>query len=170
MQQQFGRCLGPYAAGMRLALVMPVLHLGSCLRCATLLVPLATCLCSFVRRIGYVPLLAWGWLGTVVPHRVGGPACCPCTMHPSCHPACTAPPCLLAPRRRPAEPGLAHRCPLAQVPMHVVVGKPIPVERNAAPNSKEVQRTLQRYIQELCRIFEQYKAAAGHPHATLTIV
>ncbi|KAL4448933.1 hypothetical protein ABPG77_007650 [Micractinium sp. CCAP 211/92] len=80
---------------------------------------------SFVRRIGYVPLLAWGWLGTVVPHRV---------------------------------------------PMHVVVGKPIPVERNAAPNSKEVQRTLQRYIQELCRIFEQYKAAAGHPHATLTIV
>lgn len=54
--------------------------------------------------------------------------------------------------------------------MHVVVGKPIPVQRSAAPDSKEVQRTLQRYIQELSRIFEQYKAAAGHPHATLTIV
>ncbi|KAL4422738.1 hypothetical protein ABPG75_008935 [Micractinium tetrahymenae] len=80
---------------------------------------------SFVRRIGYVPLLACGWLGTAVPH---------------------------------------------QVPMHVVVGKPIRVQQNAAPSPEEVQRTLQRYIAELSRIFQQYKAAAGHAQATLTVV
>lgn len=54
--------------------------------------------------------------------------------------------------------------------MHVVVGRPIPVQQSAAPGPEEVQRTLQQYIQELCRIFEQYKAAAGHPHASLTVV
>lgn len=80
---------------------------------------------SFIRRVGYVPMLMWGWFGTALPHRV---------------------------------------------PMHVVVGRPIPVPRQADPDPEEVQRVLQQYISELQRIFEEHKEAAGHPRARLTVL
>ena len=53
--------------------------------------------------------------------------------------------------------------------MFVVVGKPIEVPQREAPGPEEVQLYLQRYIAALQAIFEQHKAAAGHPGATLTV-
>jgi 2-acylglycerol O-acyltransferase 2 len=81
--------------------------------------------CSFVRRIGYVPLIAWGVLCTTMPHKV---------------------------------------------PMHIVVGKPIELPHRADPSPAEVRRYLEQYIDALVSLFERHKAAAGHPHATLTII
>ena len=53
--------------------------------------------------------------------------------------------------------------------MHVVVGKPIEVPQRDAPGPEAVQQYLQRYIAAIQEIFEQHKAAAGHPRATLTV-
>ncbi|EFN51306.1 hypothetical protein CHLNCDRAFT_10860, partial [Chlorella variabilis] len=80
---------------------------------------------SFVRRIGYVPMFVWGYLGSAVPY---------------------------------------------QVPMHLVVGKPIHVPHRADPSPEEVWQHLEQYIAALAGIFERHKAAAGHPDATLTII
>ncbi|KAI7845398.1 hypothetical protein COHA_001103 [Chlorella ohadii] len=83
-----------------------------------------TAMSSVVRRIGYVPMLVWGWLGTALPHAV---------------------------------------------PMHVVIGRPIAVPQEADPSPETVQRYLKQYIAAIEGLFERYKAAAGHPAATLTV-
>jgi len=53
--------------------------------------------------------------------------------------------------------------------MHVVIGRPIAVPREADPSPETVQRYLQQYIAAIEGLFERYKAAAGHPAATLTV-
>jgi hypothetical protein len=54
--------------------------------------------------------------------------------------------------------------------MHIVVGKPIELPHRADPSPAEVRRYLEQYIDALVSLFERHKAAAGHPHATLTII
>lgn len=78
-----------------------------------------------MRRLRYVPMLVWGWLGTALPH---------------------------------------------QIPMTVVVGKPIEVPQRDSPSAEEVQAFLQRFIDATDDIFRRHKAAAGYPDATLTIL
>ena len=53
--------------------------------------------------------------------------------------------------------------------MHVVIGQPIEVPREANPSPETVQRYLQCYIAAIEGLFEQHKAVAGHPTATLTV-
>lgn len=53
--------------------------------------------------------------------------------------------------------------------MHVVIGRPITVPKEANPSPETVQRYLQQYIAAIEGLFERYKAAAGHPAATLTV-
>ncbi|EFN52435.1 hypothetical protein CHLNCDRAFT_138958 [Chlorella variabilis] len=79
---------------------------------------------SFVRRIGYVPMLVWGWCGSFMPR---------------------------------------------QVPMCIVVGRPIPVPRIEHPTHEQTDKYLQLFIAEMERLFREHKEAAGHGHATLTI-
>lgn len=59
--------------------------------------------------------------------------------------------------------------PALQMPLNIVVGRPIEVPQRADPSAEEVERYLQQYIAAIERIFEQHKAAAGHPAAKLTI-
>jgi len=54
--------------------------------------------------------------------------------------------------------------------MHIVLGRPIELPQRTDPSAEEVQAALQRFITELQGLFERHKAAAGHPHATLTVV
>ncbi|KAL4854850.1 Diacylglycerol O-acyltransferase 2D [Chlorella vulgaris] len=79
----------------------------------------------FVRRIGYMPMLVWGWCGSFMPK---------------------------------------------QVAMTVVIGKPIPVPKIEHPTPEQVSEYLQRFISEMERLFSEHKEAAGHPHATLTVI
>lgn len=95
---------------------------------------------------------------------------------PNCHSAC-------AQRRLTGAPGFnspsTHAQGLtlpffllvacAQVPMHVVIGRPIQVPTEADPSQETVQRYLQQYIAAIEGLFERYKAAAGHADATLTV-
>ena len=97
---------------------------------------------AFVRRIGYVPLWAWGWAGSFMPKQVrAGAAGCP--------PAAPA-----VPRRVPTQAlphALVHEQPLLhpprsppapprQVPMYIVVGRPIPVPRVEQPTPEQARR------------------------------
>nr|AID16200.1 diacylglycerol acyltransferase type 2 [Ettlia oleoabundans] len=79
---------------------------------------------SIVRRLGYVPMIVWGWMGSFMPK---------------------------------------------QVPMYIVVGKPIPVPTVEEPTQEQVEEYLQRFISEMERLFAEHKEAASHPHASLTI-
>ncbi|KAL4421076.1 hypothetical protein ABPG77_001371 [Micractinium sp. CCAP 211/92] len=79
---------------------------------------------SFVRRIGYVPMLIWGWCGSFMPK---------------------------------------------QVPMYIVVGKPITVPRIEEPTQEQVEEYLGKFITSMERMFKEHKKAAGHENATLTI-
>ena len=70
----------------------------------------------------------------------------------------------------PVAAGLNYAPPAAaQVPMHVVIGRPIAVPQEADPSPETVQRYLKQYIAAIEGLFERYKAAAGHPAATLTV-
>lgn len=115
---------------------------------------------SFVRRIGYVPMFVWGYLGSAVPYQVSSPAA---NQLPCSHPR--------HPWGSPQGVGGSILPPYTvQVPMHLVVGKPIHVPHRADPSPEEVWQHLEQYIAALAGIFERHKAAAGHPDATLTII
>ncbi|NXT91662.1 MOGT2 acyltransferase, partial [Anhinga rufa] len=48
-------------------------------------------------------------------------------------------------------------------PIFTVVGKPIPVQRKNRPSEEEVDRVHQKYLNELCKLFEEHKAKYNIP-------
>ncbi|KAM9299990.1 2-acylglycerol O-acyltransferase 2 [Morus bassanus] len=48
-------------------------------------------------------------------------------------------------------------------PIFTVVGKPIPVQRKHRPSEEEVDRVHQKYLNELCKLFEEHKAKYNIP-------
>ena len=54
--------------------------------------------------------------------------------------------------------------------MHMVIGKPLPVPKLAAPTPEEVQEHLQRFIAAMVDLFEKHKAAAGYPNLQLHVM
>ncbi|KAK4831303.1 hypothetical protein QYF61_016792 [Mycteria americana] len=48
-------------------------------------------------------------------------------------------------------------------PICTVVGKPIPVLRKHRPSEEEVDRVHQKYLNELCKLFEEHKAKYNIP-------
>nr|ANN46864.1 diacylglycerol O acyltransferase 2B [Cuphea avigera var. pulcherrima] len=55
-------------------------------------------------------------------------------------------------------------------PMHVVVGRPIEVTRNAAPSFEEVNEVHSEFIQALKDLFEKDKSRVGHSDLELRIL
>ncbi len=49
-----------------------------------------------------------------------------------------------------------------QVPMHLVLGSPIPVKQSDNPDPAEVEATLQKFIEAMKFLFEKHKAEAGY--------
>lgn len=78
----------------------------------------------FVRRIGYVPLLISGWMGTMMPK---------------------------------------------QVPMTIVVGRPIRLPKVEEPTNEQVEEALEQFIAAVEGLFDKHKAAAGHAETKLTV-
>lgn len=56
-----------------------------------------------------------------------------------------------------------------QVPLTIVVGKPILVPQVDAPTPEQISDYLSRFISELEGLFERHKAEAGYPELTLTV-
>ncbi|KAF1641598.1 2-acylglycerol O-acyltransferase 2, partial [Eudyptes chrysocome] len=48
-------------------------------------------------------------------------------------------------------------------PICTVVGKPIPVQRKHRPSEEEVDQVHQKYLDELCKLFEEHKAKYNIP-------
>ncbi|XP_059677275.1 2-acylglycerol O-acyltransferase 2 [Gavia stellata] len=48
-------------------------------------------------------------------------------------------------------------------PICTVVGKPIPVQRKCRPSEEEVDQVHQKYLNELCKLFEEHKAKYNVP-------
>ncbi|NWZ27196.1 MOGT2 acyltransferase, partial [Asarcornis scutulata] len=48
-------------------------------------------------------------------------------------------------------------------PISTVVGKPIPVQKKYKPSEEEVDRVHQKYLEELCKLFEEHKAKYNVP-------
>ncbi|XP_014816095.1 PREDICTED: 2-acylglycerol O-acyltransferase 2 [Calidris pugnax] len=48
-------------------------------------------------------------------------------------------------------------------PIFTVVGKPIPVQRKHRPSEEEVDQVHQKYLSELCKLFEEHKAKYNIP-------
>ncbi|NWX21071.1 MOGT2 acyltransferase, partial [Aegotheles bennettii] len=48
-------------------------------------------------------------------------------------------------------------------PIFTVVGKPIPVQRKHRPSNEEVDQVHQKYLNELCKLFEEHKAKYNIP-------
>jgi len=55
-------------------------------------------------------------------------------------------------------------------PISVVVGKPIPVEKNPSPSDKMVAHLHAKYVEELEKLFNNHKAQFGAPDASLDIL
>ncbi|NXT75554.1 MOGT2 acyltransferase, partial [Zapornia atra] len=48
-------------------------------------------------------------------------------------------------------------------PIYTVVGKPIPVKKKHRPSEEEVDQVHQKYLNELCNLFEEHKAKYNIP-------
>ncbi|OPJ71439.1 2-acylglycerol O-acyltransferase 2 [Patagioenas fasciata] len=48
-------------------------------------------------------------------------------------------------------------------PIYTVVGKPIPVQKKYRPSEEEVAEVHQKYLNELCKLFEEHKAKYNIP-------
>ncbi|XP_027345038.1 diacylglycerol O-acyltransferase 2D-like [Abrus precatorius] len=55
-------------------------------------------------------------------------------------------------------------------PMHVVVGRPIELERKPDPTTEEVAQIHSQFVEALHDLFERHKARVGHPNLELKIV
>ena len=57
-----------------------------------------------------------------------------------------------------------------QVPMHVVIGTPLPTPQMHNPSDEDVQRHLNLYITAMERLCEEYKHETGHADMQFQIV
>ncbi|KAK9678678.1 hypothetical protein RND81_11G227000 [Saponaria officinalis] len=57
-----------------------------------------------------------------------------------------------------------------RVPMHVVVGRPIEVEKTPEPTIEEVSEVHSRYVEALQELFERHRAKVGHADLKLKVL
>lgn len=61
-------------------------------------------------------------------------------------------------------------CLTVQVPMHLVIGKPIEVPHIADPRREEVQKYLDQFIHSIVDMYHRHRDAAGYGNVSLEVV